>query len=154
MTQVIKVYLTDHERNYLEGLVSEGHPCRRLLQRANILLLADRTHGMWNRYEEIAKLMHSSSSTVSSVCRRYAKYGLEIALSGRPSSGHVIKTTKEIEDYLILLVRNKPPKGQKRWTLKLLAERLIELGLVDSISEVAIHKRLKKLGLKINKDKI
>lgn len=154
MAQAVKVYLADHERSYLTGLVSEKHSCRLLLQRANTLLLADRTHGIWNRYEEIAELLHSSSSTVSSTCRRYVKHGLEIALSGKPKLGRIIKTTKEVEDHLILLVQDKPPEGQRRWTLKLLADQLMKLGLVDRISEVTVYKRLKKLELKINKDKI
>jgi transposase len=151
MSQSKKVYLTDNERNYLKDLVSKEHCCQRLLQRANILLMADRTNGKWNRYKKIAESLYSSSSTVSSVCRQYVKYGLATALRGKPKFGRVIKTTKEVEDHLILLIQSKPPKDQRRWTLKLLADQLIKLGLVESISGVSVHKRLKKLGLKIRK---
>ena len=144
MGQSLKVYLPVDEKSYLEGLISKGSHPSRLLRRARILLLADRSGGTWNRYGKIAEMMHSDPSTVSNICRQYVLGGLEVALNEKPRPGRAPKITGEIEARLILLACSEPPEGQQRWTLKLLAGQLVELGLVDSISEVAIYKRLKK----------
>jgi hypothetical protein len=81
---------------------------------------------------------------VGQVCRRFAQEGLEAALSEKPRPGQAPKITGEVEARLVALVCSEPPTDRTRWTLKLLAEKLVELELVDSISEVAVYKRLKK----------
>ncbi len=82
--------------------------------------------------------------TAGNVCRRYAREGLDAALSEKPRPGKAPKITGEIEAQLVLLACSNPPEGQARWTFKLLANKLVQLALVDSISEVAVYKRLKK----------
>lgn len=149
MGQVLRVYLSIEERIYLEDLISRESRSSSIAQRARILLLADRAGGTWTRYQKIAEILNSSTSTVSSVCRQYITDGLKTALSKRPQPGHVIKITEEIESHLALLVLSRPPEGQRYWTLKLLSEQLVELGLVGNISKVAIHKRLKKMDLNL-----
>lgn len=146
MGQSLKVYLPGAEKSYLEGPISKGSHPSRLLRRARILLLAGRSGGKWNRYGKIADMMHSDPSTVSTICRQYVLGGLEVALNEKPRPGGAPKITGEIEARLILLACSEPPEGQQRWTLKLLAGQLVELGLVDSISTVAVYQRLKKMN--------
>lgn len=153
MGQSLRVYLSAEERSYLEGLISKGNHASRLLRRARILLLADRISDKWNRYGKIAEVMHSDPSTVSNVCRQYVMGGIEVALNEKPRPGRAPKITGEIEARLILLACSEPPEGQQRWTLKLLAGQLVELGLVESISDVAVYKRLKKTNLNLGKSR-
>jgi putative transposase len=117
-----------------------------VLTRARILLLADRTNGEWRRYGKIGKALHCNPSTVGDICRRFIMGGLETALFDKPRPGRTPKLTGDAEARLVLLACSQPPEGRTRWTLKLLAEQLVELGLVDSISEVAVYKRLKKMN--------
>ena len=79
--------------------------------------------------------------------------GLETALNDKPRPGRMPKLTGDAEARLVLLACSQPPEGRTRWTLKLLAEQLVELGLVDSISEVAVYKRLKKTNLNPGRSK-
>jgi Homeodomain-like domain len=71
---------------------------------------------------------------------------MEAALYDKPRPGRVPKITGDIEAKLTVLACSDPPEGHSRWTLQLLADKLVELNLVESISAVAIHKRLKKLS--------
>jgi len=154
MGQALKVYLPADEKRELEGLISKGTHSSRLLRRARILLLADRSGGTWNRYSTIAEMMHADVSTVSNICRHYVLSGLEAALNEKPRPGRMPKITGDIEAQLIVLACSDPPEGQHRWTLKLLAGQLVELGLVESISEVAIYHRLKKTNLSPGKSRL
>jgi transposase len=144
MTQNMRVYLSTEERQHLETRIKKGIHSARVLTRARILLLADRSDGEWRRYGKIAKALHCNASTVGDICRRFVIGGLETALNDKPRPGRVPKLTGDAEARLVLLACSQPPEGRSRWTLKLLAEQLVELGLVESISEVAVYKRLKK----------
>jgi putative transposase len=154
MGQALRVYSTDTERQQLTTLVRTGQHSARELNRARILLLADRSSGKWKRYGEIAEAVGSDSSTVNDICRKYALGGLEIALKEKTCPGRAPKITGEIEARLVVLACSDPPQGQARWTLKLLAAQLVELKLVDSISKVAVHQRLKKTNLSLGKSKL
>jgi transposase len=148
MGPLIRVYLTDSDRQTLQALIKKGtHPAR-VLTRARILLLADRSDGEWRRYGTIAKLLKCCINTVTHICNRYLEHGLESALEERPRPGKTPKITGEIEARLVLLACSQAPDGRTRWTLKLLSEQLVELGLVDSISQTAVYNRLKKNELK------
>lgn len=153
MSSALRVYLPDDERIHLEGLLRRGKHSARMLRRARILLLADRSQGKWNRYGQIAAQLHADPSNISDICRRYVLGGLQAALNEKPRPGQAPKITGDIEARLIVLACSAPPAGQQRWTLKLLAGQLVELGLLDSISEVAVHKRLKKMNLSPGRSK-
>jgi putative transposase len=154
MEQNMRVYLSPEERQYLETRIKKGIHSARLLTRARILLLADRSDGEWRRYGKIAKALHCNASTVGDICQRFIIGGLETALNDKPRPGRVPKLDGDAEARLVLLACSHPPEGRTRWTLKLLAEQLIELGLVESISEVAVYKRLKKMNLNLGKSKL
>lgn len=134
------VQLTTTERTRLLGLLRRGtHPARQLM-RARVLLLADE-----NRLDdEIAEMVQVSPSTVARLRKRYAQEGLEAALSDHPRSGAPPKVTRRLEAPLIALACSEPPAGRARWTLRLLADKVVELGLVEGLSHTSVRRVLKK----------
>ena len=149
MAQHIK--LTKEERTELSQLIKSGKHSARVLGRARILLLLDRSQGQQKKLHEVADAMLTSIGTVSNVKRRYLKGGLEHGLHDRPRPGSKPKIDGEVEAHLIALVCSDPPEGQVRWTLRLLADKLVELELVESISHVAIGDALKKTSSSLGK---
>jgi transposase len=145
------IILTKEERTELSQLIKSGKHSARVLGRARILLLLDRSQGERWKLEEIADAMLTSIGTVSNVKRRYLKGGLEHGLYDRPRPGAKPKIDGEVEAHLIALACSDPPGGQDRWTLRLLADKLVELELVESISHVAVGDTLKKTRLSLGK---
>jgi hypothetical protein len=95
--------------------------------------------------EAIAKALRCHRNTIGNVRRRFVTAGLQAALHDKPLPPRPPrKITGEVEAHLIALACSAPPEGQQRWTLRLLADRLVTLGLVDRISHVAVGARLKK----------
>ena len=154
MAQSMRVYLSEAERADLESRLKNGIHRSRFLTRARILLLADRTDGEWRRYGKIAKALRCSPDTVTDICKCFIMGRLETSLGDKPRPGRAPKLTGDVEARLVLLACSQPPEGRTRWTLKLLAEQLVELGLVDSISEVAVYKRLKKTNSNRGRSKL
>jgi transposase len=138
------INLNEEERTELLQLIKSGKQSARVLGRARILLLLDRSQGQARKLQEIADGMMTSIGTVSNVKRRYIHGGLEEALNDRPRPGAIPKITGEVEAHLIAITCSEPPDGYERWTLRLLADKLIELELVESISHVAVGEVLKK----------
>lgn len=138
--KIYVVDLTEEERTILLELIKSGKHGARKLNRARILLLAD--EGKSDR--EIAEALHTGQSTVQRTRQRFIEGNLESALNERPRPGARLKLDKKGEAVLIALTDSKPPSGQKRWTLELLSERLVELKIVDDISTETIRLRLKK----------
>jgi hypothetical protein len=147
MSQTLHVHLTQEDRSFLDGLIKKGVSSARVQNRARILLLADRGKfgdGKERTRQQISEAALTCLPTVGHVCRMYATEGLQAALSEKPRPGKTPKLSGEAEAHLIATACSKPPEGQARWTLKLLRNKLIAEGHVDDISEVALHKRLKK----------
>ena len=145
------ITLTKEERTELSQLIKSGNHSARELGRARILLLLDRSQGQSRTLQEIADAMLTSIGTVSNVKRRYLKGDLEHGLHDRPRPGAKQKIDGKVEAHLIALVCSNPPAGQERWTLRLLADQLVELELVESISHVAVRDALKKTNLSLGK---
>lgn len=145
------ITLTEKERTELLQLIKSGKHSARVLGRARIVLLLDRSQGQKMKLKEVADAMLTSIGTVSNVKRRYLKGGLEQGLHDRPRPGAKPKIDGEVEAHLIALVCSDPPEGQVRWTLRLLADKLVELELVESISHVAVGDALKKTNLSLGK---
>jgi len=138
------INLSDDERMELEQLVKSGvHPAREIT-RARVLLLLDRSQGRQRTIAEVVEAGMVSQGTVSNIKKRYFEGGLERALHDLPRPGAVPKIDGEVEARLITLACSEPPKGREHWTLRLLADKLVELELVDSISHVAVGNALKK----------
>jgi transposase len=112
--------------------------------RARILLLADRSRGERRTDEQVAAAVVTSVMTTKRTRWRFLQEGLEAALAEKPRPGRPPKITGEIEAQLTVLACSEPPEGHARWTLRLLADRLVELGYLESISHTAVADRLKK----------
>jgi transposase len=138
------VCLSEQERTHLEGLLRSGAVAARVQTRARVLLLSDRSRRHHRSIAQVAEAVLTSTSTVKRTRRRFLEQGLEAALSEKPRTGRPPKITGEIEAKLTLLACSQPPEGHARWTLRLLADQLVELGYLESISHVAVSKRLKK----------
>jgi putative transposase len=134
------VHLSPTERGQLLTQVNRGMQRARVLTRARILLLADEQLSD----EEIAETLQVSRGTTFQVRRRYCQEGLEAALHDRPRSGAPPKVTQRLEAHLTALACSEPPEGRARWTLRLLAERVVELELVDALSHMTVSRLLKK----------
>jgi transposase len=145
------ITLTEEERTELLQLIKSGKHSAREMGRARILLLLDRSQGQKMKLNEVAEAMLTSIGTVSNVKRRYLKGGLELGIHDRPRPGAKPKIDGEVEAHLIALVCSDPPEGQVRWTLRLLADKLVELELVETISHVAVGDALKKTNLSLGK---
>ena len=150
MSQHLHVYLNDQQRAHLQSLIRRGTCSARVQTRARILLLSDRSEGGGGHKrsrEAVAEATLTCAVTVGRVCRTFAIDGLEAALSEKPRPGAAPKITGDVEAKLITLACSEPPKGRARWSLRLLAETMVELGYIESISNVAVGKRLKKTKL-------
>ena len=146
MKKRFPVVLTDTERGHLQEVIAAGAAPARLLTHARILLKADEGPGgpAWVD-ERIAEAVETSQPTVSRVRKQYVEEGLEAALQRRaPTREYRRKLDGEQEARLIALACGEPPAGQARWTLHLLADKLVELELVEDISYQTVRRTLKK----------
>ena len=142
-----RVTLTAEERQQLQATIAAGKAAARTLAHARILLKADEADGgpAWPD-RRIAEALEVSVATVERVRQRLVEQGLEAALrrkeQDRPSREPVIDGRAEAR--LIALACSAPPRGRKAWTLRLLADKLIELEVVGSVSKEAVRQALKK----------
>lgn len=137
------------ERTELEQLIHAGNAPARKQTRARILLLSDRSQGQKRTDQEVANAVMCCLSTVGSIRRRYVEGGLPLALNDKGWPGAEPKLTGEIEAELTLLACSEPPPGCGRWTLRLLADQMVELGYLDAVSHVTIGEWLKKTNLSL-----
>ncbi|MCP4603723.1 MAG: helix-turn-helix domain-containing protein [Proteobacteria bacterium] len=138
--KIYVVDLTKEERPYLLNYIKSGKHSARKLNRARILLLAD--EGKTD--SEIAKALHTGTATVQRTRQRFVEGNLEGALNERPRLGRKKKLNEKGEAILETVAHSEPPEGRSRWTLQLLADRLVELKVVDSISYETIRQEVKK----------
>ena len=142
-----KVTLTVEERLELESLIAAGKAAAKRLMHARILLKADAADGgpAWTD-ERIAEAVEVNAATVGRVRQRFVLEGLEAALArkrqDRPSRER--KLDGRAEARLIALACSAPPGNRAAWTLQLLADRLVELRVVDSVSDETVRRVLKK----------
>jgi len=141
MAKKYVVNLTDNERKELRNLTGKGQTGARRLKRSHILLLADK--GKTDR--EIAESLHVCIPTVERTRKRFVEGGPENALNERRRPGKKRLLNGRQEAVLIAEACAKPPEGRMRWTMRLLADRLVELGIVESVSEDTVRRTLKKM---------
>jgi len=134
------VTLTNEERQELLALTRAGEISARKMKRAQILLKADEN---WKDKDIIAAL-NTSRSTVERIRKRYVEGGLDKALNEDPRPGAKRKLDGRAEAHLIALACSDPPDDSDHWALRLLADELVKLGLVESISHEAVRQYLKK----------
>jgi hypothetical protein len=141
------VCLTDTERDELKQLIAAGHAPARKLMHVRILLKADQSaQGPGETDETIADAVEVSQPTVFRVRRHYVERGLEAALNRRPPTReYQHKLDGAQEAHLIALACETPPTGQARWSLRLLADKLVELEVVDAVCDETVRRALKKM---------
>lgn len=137
------VDLSKEEKERLQELTSKGTTTgARRLRRAHTLLLAN--EGMIDQH--IAQALNSSVSTVERVRKRFVEEGLEAALSERERLGALLrrKLDGKAEAYLVALACSEPPEGRERWTMQMLADKMVEVELVERMSDETVRRTLKK----------
>ncbi len=134
------VDLTEEERSRLDGLLRRGKVGARVSARARILLHA--AAGATD--EAIAVAVRVGEATVERTRRKFVEGGLDWALRERPRPGGQRKLDGKQEAYLVATACSTPPDGRPRWTMQLLADRLVEVQLVDSISDETVRRTLQK----------
>jgi len=141
-----RVTFTDKERQELKSLIASGKYKNTKQKRAQIMLATNEAEGGKKmKDEEIAKAYDVRVKTVERLRKRFVEYGYEIALHGKKR-----EVTKEkvfdgrIETKLIALRCSDVPSGSNSWTLRILADKMVELGYVDSISHESVRQILKK----------
>jgi hypothetical protein len=144
-----QIELKVDERTELEQMIHAGNAPARKQTRARILLLSDRSQGQKRTDQEVADAVMCSLSTVRSIRRRYIEGDLPLALNDKGWPGAKPKLTGEIEAELTVLACSEPPAGFGRWTLRLLADQMVELGYLDAVSHVTIGEWLKKTNLSL-----
>lgn len=134
------------EREQLQSLVDEGRGSKTVRQRARVLLKADESaQGPAWADERIAEFAEVGHSTVHRVRQRFVEEGFEAAVFRKPASNRQYrKLDGEGEARLIAIACGEAPRGRSRWTLHLLADKLVTLGVVDSISHECVRRTLKK----------
>jgi hypothetical protein len=147
MNKKYVVRLTSEERQALQRLASVGKAAARKILHARILLLADQgSDGPAQTDTQIAQVLSAHPRTIAGVRQRLVEQGLEAALNrkkqARPSRGR--KLDGKAEARLIALRCGEPPQGRVRWTLQLLADRMVALNVVDSLSYETVRRTLKK----------
>jgi transposase len=141
-----RVTLTEEERKTLEQLISRGKGAARKLLHARILLKADENVG-WSD-ERISEALDVSLSTIGRVRERFVEEGLEVALERKaPQRVYQRRLDGAQEAHLVALVCSPPPEDRGRWTLQLLADKMVELEYVESVSKETIRQTLKKMNL-------
>ena len=139
------VKLSSTQRDELEKLTRSGTIKVRKYKRARILLLADEAHkDGYKTDEQIAELVDVSTATVWRIRQRFAEEGLEFALNEKPRPGRPVVFDGKQGAEITALACSDPPEGRARWSLRLLADKLVELEIVESIHHDTVREVLKK----------
>lgn len=146
MQKRYRVTLTEEERDRLESMLNRGRVLARRLTRARILLHADESeHGSGWTDGAIAEAVQCGRRTVERTRQRFVEEGLDAALDPRPTSRvYERKLDGEAEAQLIALACSDPPEGRQRWSLRLLADRVVALGLAEDVSHETVRRTLQK----------
>jgi transposase len=140
------VAFTDAERKELKKITSGGINPARTILRANILLMLDANSGEKRSVKEIASILNTTATTVQNVKTSFCKLGLKATIERKRRDTPPIpaKITGDVEAKIIALRCGDPPEGYSRWTLRLLADKAVELEIIEAISYVSVGSLLKK----------
>ena len=149
MKKKYNVTLTEAERQLLQAMLSRGKVAARKLVHARILLKADASSGGpgWND-DQIAEGLEVGRATVERVRREFVEEGFDAALERRKPCRQYDRTLDgDGEAHLIALACQKPPEGRSRWTLRLLADRMVQLEYAEQVCYQTVRRTLKKTSL-------
>ena len=144
------VTLTEEERNYLAEMTSKGkHRSQKVLNALTLLACDEgKYQGIRSTNAEISKVLNTSMRKIDRVKKRFVTDGLDVALEGKKSDRvYEKKADGDFEAHLIALSCSSPPEGYARWSLRLLADRVVELNYIDGISHETVRRVLKKTNL-------
>jgi transposase len=149
--KIYRVTLTKEERQALTSVVNKGNGPAGRLKRARILLMADESqdNGGW-KDDDIVKALQTSQRTVERTRQKCVETGVEAAINHtqpRKTRSKVLDGAAEAR--LVQLACSTPPEGHENWTMQLLADRLIELEVVETVSRETVRTRLKKMNLSL-----
>lgn len=150
------VTLAKEEREVLGALTSKGEHKSQKILNALILLGCDGGEYQMKRStnEEIACVLNISMRKIDRVKKLFVEEGIEVALNGRKGSRiYAKKVDGDFEAHLVAVSCSEPPEGFARWSLRLLADKVVELGYIDSISHEAVRRVLKKTKLSLGNEK-
>ena len=140
-----QVVLSPEQRKHLKGLCQRGQISARKLTRARILLLADQNRPQGAMTDkEIHQILDVSQATIIRVRKKYATGGLEVALEELSRCGRPLTFDGYQRAQITALACSEPPAGHSHWSLRLLADRLVELDVVENISHETVGVILKK----------
>lgn len=137
------VVLSRQERKALESFVSCGNKNAREINRARILLLSD----AGKRIQEIVDLLHTSRPTVSTMRKKYHETDYEHILDilkDAPRSGRPVEIDARVEANITMIACSDPPEGAGGWTLRMIADKVVEMNVVDGLSHESVRSVLKK----------
>ena len=142
------VELSQEERHQLEQLINKGNVSGYKIKHAHMLLKADEgEHGPSWPDTQIAEAYNTSESTVRNLRKRLVEKGFEMALEREKQTNRRIKFDGEVEAKLIAMACSQPPEGYSKWSVRLLADRLVELDIVEEISHMTVQRVMKKTNL-------
>jgi transposase len=138
--QTYRVELSEEHRVRLLLLIRQGRASARVVRRAHTLLQA--SEGAFDH--QIASALHVNRVTVQRTRERFCEGGLEAALYESPRPGSEPKLDGKAEAFLVALACSEAPEGRERWSMQMLADKIVELGLVEEISDETVRRTLKK----------
>ncbi|NME73017.1 helix-turn-helix domain-containing protein [Flammeovirga aprica] len=139
------IQLSEEEKNHIKELLSKGDIKSRVSLRLTSLLLLNEH----KTYKEVASILQVRLATVSDWKKKYKLEGLTSLLGEKPRSGRPLAITGENKAKITALACSTPPEGYSKWTLRMLADRVVELGYVDEISHTHVQEILKKTNLSL-----
>lgn len=149
------IKLSKEEVEELTAIINRGRHTSQAFRSAYILLNCDKGAFSQNpstTNKEISKILKVGSRTIDRVKKKFVEEGFEGVLERRPSNqNYTKKMDGDLEAKLVTLCCSQPPKGHSKWSLRLLADKLVELQYVDSISHVSVRRALKKTNLSLGK---
>jgi transposase len=150
------VTLSEEERQFLAELTSKGkHKSQKILNALTLLACDEGEYqGIRSKNKEIARVLNISMRKIDRVKKRFVIDGLDVALNGKKGSRvYTKKADGDFEAHLVALSCSEPPEGFSRWTLRLLAEKVVDLDYIESVSHETIRRVLKKTNLSLGSER-
>jgi len=145
------IELSEADRKTLQAIVTKGKSPAKAILRANILLASDKGNKKHLTVAEIANIYHTTATTVQNVRTSFATNGLDATINRKKRETPPVpaKITGEIEAKIIAMACGEPPDGYEKWTVRLIADKCVELNYIDSISHMTVQRVLKKTNLSL-----
>ena len=150
------ITLTDEERQELEEMTRKGTRNAQVIRNALVLLNCDENNpSRLKKDSEIASILGITERTIENIRKKFVVDGYEIALTGKPSERvYLSKVDGDFEAHIIALSCSEPPEGFSRWSLRMLANKAVELNYIDTISHERVRSVLKKRVKTVEKKRV